>query len=150
MSRIFNRPVPGALALLVSGLATTAQAAGIPTLQEVTVSTRHQDLIGVDGAVDDAAGVGVGGGTEQLETREHRLASADLPAISRGSELGEGEDAARGPDEGGENPEVAGTVTDRFPGHQQVAVIRLVGRVGRHHHRHGPLGDQATIQTVGQ
>jgi outer membrane receptor for ferrienterochelin and colicin len=47
MSRIFNRPVPGALALLVSGLATTAQAAGIPTLQEVTVSTRHQDLIGV-------------------------------------------------------------------------------------------------------
>ena len=47
MSRIFNRPGRGALALIVSSLTTSAQGAGVPTLQEVTVSTRQQDLIGV-------------------------------------------------------------------------------------------------------
>ncbi len=42
-----DRPLAGALALLVSSLGNPAHAAGIPTLQEVTVSPRQQDLIGV-------------------------------------------------------------------------------------------------------
>ncbi|WP_374484126.1 TonB-dependent receptor [Zoogloea sp.] len=47
MKKLFARPSRGALALLVSSIGTTAHGAGIPTLQEVTVSTSKQDLIGV-------------------------------------------------------------------------------------------------------
>jgi len=39
--------VPALAALLASALSGIAHAAGVPTLQEVTVSTRSQDLIGV-------------------------------------------------------------------------------------------------------
>ena len=42
-----DRPLAGALALLVSSLGNPAHAAGIPTLQEVSVTPSQQDLIGV-------------------------------------------------------------------------------------------------------